>query len=78
MRMPFAVHARAQADLAQQRDGAGFEHAGANPLQHMGAGLPLQHDAVDAVAVENMGKQQSGRAAADDRHLRSRRRRHFG
>ena len=51
-----AVHALAEADLAQQRDAAGLQHAGANPLQHVGAGLPLQHDAVDAVAIENVGR----------------------
>ncbi len=71
VRRPFAVHARAEADLAQKRDGAGLEHAGANPLQHVGAGLPLQHDAIDAVAVENMGEQQSGRATADNGDLRA-------
>ena len=71
MGMALAVHARAQPDLAQEVDGPGFQHAGANPRQHMGAALALQDDAVDAVATENMGEQQAGRAAADDRHLGS-------
>ena len=71
MGMAFAVHAGAQSDLAQQRDAPGLQHAGANPRQHMGAALAFEHDAVDAVATENMGKQQSGRAAADDRYLGS-------
>jgi hypothetical protein len=35
--------------------------------------MALQYDAVDAVSIENMGQQQSGRAPADDRHLGSRR-----
>ncbi len=65
----FAVHALAEPDFAQQRDGAGLQHAGANPFQHVRAGLALQHDAVDAVAVENMGEQQAGRPAADDGDL---------
>ena len=69
MRRAFAVHALAEADFAQQRDGAGLQHAGANPLQHVGAGLPLQHDAVDAVAIENMREQQAGGPAADDGDL---------
>ena len=76
MGMAFAIHARAEPDLAQQRDGAGLEHAGADALQHMGAALPFQDDAVDAVAMEHMGQEQAGRAAADDRHLGSCRRRH--
>jgi hypothetical protein len=37
----------------------------------MGAALAFQHDAVDAVAPENMGEQQPGRTAADDRYLGS-------
>ncbi len=54
MRPTFAIHALAQSNLAQQRDSAGFQHARANPIQHVAAGLPFQHDAVDAVAIENM------------------------
>ncbi len=69
MRLAFAIHAFAQSYLAQQHDGAGFQHAGANSLQHVAAGLPLQHDAVDAVAIENMGEQQPGRTGADDGDL---------
>src|SRR5215831_14118652 len=71
--MPLAIHARAQSDLTQKFHSAGLQHSGANSLQHMGAALPLQYDAVDAVAIENMGQQQAGRATADDRHLGSRR-----
>ena len=71
MRMSVAVHACTEADLAQQFDASVFQHAGANPLQHIGAALPLDHDAVDAVAIENMRQQHAGRAAADDRYLRA-------
>ena len=63
---PFAVHARAEPDFAQERDGAGLEHAGANPLEYVRSRLPLQHDRVDAVAVENVGEQQARRPGADD------------
>src|SRR5262249_34823552 len=42
---------------------------------HMAAALSFQENAVDAVAVKNMGQEQTGRAAADDRHLGSLRRR---
>ena len=69
VQMPLAVHALAEPDLAQERDGAGLEHAGANPLQHVGAGLPLQHDRFDAVAIENVREQQTGGAGADDDDL---------
>jgi hypothetical protein len=41
----------------------------------MGAALPFQYDGVDAVSIENMGRQQAGWATADDCHLGSRR--HF-
>ena len=71
MRVTLAVHARAEPDLAQQRDRAGFQHAGADPVEHILAGLALEHDAVDAVAMQDMRQQQAGRAAADDRHLSS-------
>jgi hypothetical protein len=54
MRVAFAVHARAEPDLAQQRDGAGLQHSGANAPEHVGAALPFQHDALNAVAVKDM------------------------
>src|SRR5262245_13751051 len=75
MGMPLAIHSLAQSDLPQQRDGAGLQHPGANSLQHMAAALSFQENAVDAVAVKNMGQEQTGRAAAYDRHLGSPRRR---
>ena len=76
MGMAFAVHARAEPDLAQQRDGAGLEHPGADAPEHVGTALPFQDDAVDAVAMEDVRQEQPGRTAADDRHLGSCRRRH--
>jgi hypothetical protein len=77
MRMAFPVHARAEPDLAQQRDGAGLEYPGADATEHVGAALPLQDDALDAVAMENVRQEQAGRTAADDRHLGSCRRSHL-
>ena len=71
MGMALTVHAGAEPDLAQQRDRARFQHAGANPLEHILPGLPLQDDAVDAVLVQDMRQQQPCRAAADDCHLSS-------
>ena len=68
-RCAFAVHARAQPDLAQQRNGAGLEHAGANPLQHVARGSAAPARSVDAVAVQDMGQQKAGRSASDDGNL---------
>jgi hypothetical protein len=39
------------------------------------AALPFQHDAIDAISIEDMGQKQSSRPAADDCHLGSHR--HF-
>ena len=69
MRMTFAVHPFAGAAIAQHLDGAEFEHAGADALQHIGFRLPLDDDAVDSMAVQQMGEKQAGRTAADDRDL---------
>src|SRR5262249_59438213 len=71
--MPDAIHAPAQSDLPQKLDAARLQHAGTNSLQHMGAALPFQYNAVDAVSIEKMGQQQARGATADDRHLGSRR-----
>src|SRR6476646_3222478 len=35
----------------------------------MATALSFYDNAVDAIAVKNMGQEQAGRAAADDRHL---------
>jgi hypothetical protein len=76
VRMALAIHALAETDGAQEVDRARLQNAGANPLQDMRPALPFQDDAVDAVAMENMRQKQSGRAAADDCYLGSRRRCH--
>ena len=49
MGTPLAIHARAQSDLVQKRDGAGLQHASANACQHVGAPLPFEDDTVDVV-----------------------------
>ena len=53
--MPLAIHPRTQSYFTQELDRAGLEHAGPNSPQHMSTALPFQYDAVDAVAMENMG-----------------------
>jgi hypothetical protein len=74
MGMALAIHPLSEANRAQQIDRSGLQNAGPNPVQHMLAALPLDHDAIDAVSIEDMGQKQSGRPAADDCHLRSHRR----
>ena len=67
--MALAVHPFARAGIAQQLDRPEFKHAGANTLKHMRFRLPFEHDAVDMVPMQQMGQQDAGRAAADDRDL---------
>ena len=69
MRMAFAVHPLAGARIAQNLDRAEFEHAGADAFQHIRFRLPLDDDAVDSMPMQQMGEEQAGRAAADDRDL---------
>ena len=72
MRVTFAIHAFAGARIAQNLNGAEFEHPGADAFQHIGFRLPLDDDAVDSVAVQQMREEQASRAAADDRDLSAR------
>ena len=67
--MTFAIHAFAGARLAQNLDRSEFEHPGADAFQHIGFRLPLEDDAVDSMAVQQMREEQASRAAADDRDL---------
>jgi hypothetical protein len=52
MHKPFAVGARAGADLVEQRHGAFLEQAGADAAEHVLARLALENDVVDAVKVK--------------------------
>ena len=49
---PLAMGPRADADLVQQFDRALLEQAGADPRQHVFAGLPFQDHVVDAAAMK--------------------------
>ena len=66
MDQAFAMRARAGADFVEQRHGAFFEQAGADAAEHIFRRLALQDDVVDAVSVQQLPKQQSGRPRADD------------
>jgi hypothetical protein len=76
MRLPFTIHALAEAHRAQQIDGSGLQHSGANPPQHMLAALPFQHHGIDAVPAKSMREKQSSRPSAYDCHLGSHHRFH--
>jgi len=54
------------ADLFQQADRALFQHAGADPRQHVIAVLALQDDVVDADTMQQLSEQHAGRPRADD------------
>ncbi len=69
VRVAFALHPLAQARLPQKLDRSPFEHAGADPLQHMRLRLPFEHDAVDPAEVKQMRQEHARRTAADDRDL---------
>ena len=52
-------------------DEALFQHAGADPGQHMRLGLAFEDHRVDALAVQQLAQQQAGGAPADDGNLSS-------
>ena len=62
----FAMHARADAGFVQQIDGHLLEHARTDPAEHVFAGLPLEHDRIDAGPVQQLAEQQARRAGAYD------------
>ena len=68
---PFALEPLRHARLAQDRDGALLDDAGAHAPEHVVAAAPLEDDAVDAGALEQLREQQARRPRADDADLRS-------
>ena len=71
VRQTFRVQAGRDSGTFQQRHGALFEHAGADPGQHVIAAVLLDDDRVDAPAVEQATEQQPRRARTDDGDLRA-------
>ena len=63
------VHPLAQADRAEQLDGAGFQQPGALPRLAVGPAADLHDHRVDAAQREQMRQQQPGGARADDAYL---------
>jgi hypothetical protein len=69
VRLALAVHARAHAGLAEQRDRSPFEHARPDAGEHMGTRPPLEHHRVEPRAVKELGQQEPRRPATDDADL---------
>ncbi len=70
VRQTFRVEAGRDPGALQQRHGALFEHAGADAGQHVVSAALLDHDGVDAPAVEQATEQQPRGARTDDGDLR--------
>ncbi len=64
-------HAVPHSRLDEEIGRALLEHAGADPVLDVVAATVLEHDRLDALALEQAGQSQPGRSGADDRHLRS-------
>ena len=62
---PFAHHPLAHAGLVQQVDRVLLEHAGAYRRLDVLAAARLEHDRVDALQMQEVGKQQSRGARPD-------------
>jgi AraC-like DNA-binding protein len=66
--LALAVHALAALRLAHQLGEAVLQHAGADAAEHVLAALPLEHDGVDALQVQQLRQHQPRGPAADDAH----------
>ena len=66
-----AMQPLAGAEFVHQRDGALLQHAGAHAALDVVAAPRLQHDAVDAGAMQQQRQEQPGRTGADDPDLRA-------
>ena len=65
------MHARADTRLVKQVDGDLLDDAGADAVEHILAGLPLDDDVIDAVLMQKLTEQQARRPGTDDRDLGS-------
>ena len=68
---PLAVQALGDAEVAQQVHGVLLEQPGADSLLDVLPVARLQHDAVDALALQQQGKREPRRTGADDSYLGS-------
>jgi hypothetical protein len=72
MHQAFRLHARANTRLLQKLRCGLFNHAGANATQHVIRAALLQNNSVYPRLVQQLAKQQPGRAGADNRNLGTR------
>ena len=68
------VHPRADAGLVQEIHRDLFDDAGAHAAEHVLRGLPFKDDVGNAVFVQQLPQQQSGRTRADNDDLSSHKR----
>ncbi len=71
MNQTFAPQTLAGTGLMEQIHGALFEYARADPLFDVFASLRLDYDGLDALKMEQMGKQEARRPGSHDAHLRA-------
>jgi hypothetical protein len=69
MDFPFPVHPIPTLSLTQQFSKTLLQDTSPDAAQHILSTLPLQHDGVDALQMEQLGQQQSGGSATDDANL---------
>lgn len=69
MRQTLGVQPIRRACLAEQVDGALFEHARANTPEHMLAARPLENACLDTDGGKQLTEQQAGRPGPDDSDL---------
>jgi hypothetical protein len=66
-----ATHALPHAGLLEEIGDAVFDDARANAVLYVIEASSLDDDGVDALALEEMSEQETGRTGADDNHLRA-------
>ncbi len=66
------MHARPGAGTVHQLDRTPFEHARADPPQHILGALPLEDNGIDTRKLKQPPEHQPGRPRTDDHHLRAR------
>ncbi len=71
--MALAIHPVAQAEPAQELDGAPLEHPGPHPSEHVVLAGALDDHRVDPDSVEGVRQERSRRARSDDRDVRGER-----
>src|SRR6185369_1397582 len=69
MHQSFALEPVANAHTGEQLHGTLLEHAGANTLFNVLAGVHLENDGIDAFQMQEVRKNESGGTGSDDSNL---------